>query len=105
MLQDLLLTNLPSGGHEMLINHESLLLDDMYVLAPMAYALRMQHLEESLGMADRLEAAVRGTMKPQATMVKHHKVKEALADDPDFELLVPEDYAKAFNTSPAELKP
>lgn len=103
MWQDLV-TYFPAGGPDVLVNYEWLLLDDFYILSPIVYALRLQHLEESLAMADRLEAAVRGTLAPGATTVKYAAVQAALKEDPDFGMLQPEDYAKAFGTSVAGLK-
>jgi len=100
-----LVTYFPAGGPDVLVNYEWLLLDDLYILSPIVYALRLQHLEEVVNMADRLEKAVSGTLKEGSHSVKYGLVETVLREDPEFGLLQVEDYAKAFGTSVSELKP
>merc|ERR1712087_786311 len=62
MWQDLV-TYFPAGGPDVLVNYEWLLFDDLYILSPIVYALRLQHLEESLNLAARFEKIVLGAIK------------------------------------------
>mmetsp|Transcript_86768 Transcript_86768/g.244580 ORF Transcript_86768/g.244580 Transcript_86768/m.244580 type:complete len:783 (+) Transcript_86768:95-2443(+) len=99
-----MVTYFPAGGPDVQLNFESLLLDDMYVLSPIVFALRLQHLEEIINLADRLEKAVQGTVTDGSKTVKYGLVDKALRDDPLFELLQPDDYARAFGVGPGELE-
>merc|ERR1719436_1902406 len=69
MWQDLV-TYFPAGGPDVLVNYEWLLLDDLYILSPIVYALRLQHLEEVLNMSDRLEKIAYGCMKHVSRTVR-----------------------------------
>merc|ERR1711971_507482 len=48
----------PAGGADLLVNYEWLLFDDIYVLSPVVYALRLQHLEEAIGLIGKMEKLV-----------------------------------------------
>lgn len=91
-----LVTYFPPGGPNVLINYEWLLQDDLYVISPIVFALRLQHLEESLSLCDRIEKAFRGCVKEGATAVKFEHVEAACKEDAQLALLQPEDFARAF---------
>lgn len=100
-----LVTYFPPGGPTVLINYEWLLQDDLYVISPIVYALRLQHLEESLSLCDRIEKAFRGCVQPGATTVKFEHVEQACKEDSQLTLLQPEDFARAFQMSAEDLEP
>lgn len=99
-----LVPSIPAGGPEVFLNYERLLLDDLYVLSPVVYSLRLQHLEEILDMAEHLATLVQGTLGPSDKLLKYGPVEAALREDQIFEMLTIEDYAKAFGVQPDELR-
>jgi len=103
MWQDLV-TYFPAGGAELLVNYEWLLFDDLYVLSPIVYALRLQHLEEAIGLTNRLEELVRGCAEGRkGDTVTYGAVEEAFRDDDQFSLIHAEDLARAFDTHVTDL--
>merc|ERR1712151_788621 len=78
-----LVAYLPAGGPDVLVDYEWLLVDDPYVLSPIVYALRLQHLEESLTLTQRLEKAIRKCTEKNAKIVKYETLKTALQEDPE----------------------
>merc|ERR1740138_2000468 len=73
MWQDLV-CYFPAGGADLLVNYEWLLFDDLYVLSPIVYALRLQHLEEAIALTGRMDKMVRGSAAEGATVVTHEQV-------------------------------
>lgn len=105
MWQDLV-TYFPAGGAELLVNFEWLLFDDLYVLSPIVYALRLQHLEEAVNLSERLEKVVRGCLDPEGKgTVTYSAIEDAFSSDPDFSLIHPEDRARAFDSHKLDVKP
>jgi hypothetical protein len=102
MWQDLV-TYFPAGGAELLVNYEWLLFDDMYVLSPIVYALRLQHLEECMSLIGRLEKLVRSCAEDGS--VTCGQIEEAFRDDSEFGLINTEDIARAFDCRVDDLKP
>lgn len=98
-----LVTYFPPGGPTTIVNYEWLLLDDLYVLSPMVYALRLQHLEEALSLSERMEKVVRSCVKDG--LVKLEQVEAACKDDSVLAVLQPEDFARAFQIQLEELGP
>merc|ERR1712054_733252 len=80
MWQDLV-TYFPAGGAELLVNYEWLLFDDLYVLSPIVYALRLQHLEECLALTQRLEKLVDGVADQKAGTISYGALEDAFHDD------------------------
>lgn len=99
-----LVTYFPPGGPTTLVNYEWLLLDDPYVLSPIVYALRLQHLEESLSLSERMEKMVRSCVK-EGGLVKLENMEAACKDDSVLAFLQPEDFARAFQTQLEDLAP
>jgi len=91
-----LVSYFPAGTAEVQVNFEWLLFDDLYVLSPIVYALRLQHLEECVNLTERLEKLVEGCKDERRGTVSYGKVKEALENDTDFSLMHNEDRARAF---------
>jgi len=91
----------PPGGPTTLVNYEWLFLDDPYVLSPILYALRLQHLEESLSLSERMEKVVRSCMN--GGLVKLEQMEAACKDDSVLAVLQPEDFARAFQTQLEDL--
>lgn len=104
MWQDLV-TYFPAGGADILVNYEWLLFDDMYILSPIVYALRLQHLEEVLGLQTRLEKVVRGAGDEKAGTVTYEAIENAFRDDREFSQVEAEDIARAFDVHVSDLKP
>lgn len=97
---------LPHGAADLPVSFERLLLDDPYVLSPVVYALRLQHLDETLVLSERLERAVRGCLAEGQTTVRFDAVEAAFKEDAELgALLQAEDYARAFGTSLRALRP
>jgi len=99
-----LVTYFPPGGPTALVNYEWLFLDDPYVLSPIVYALRLQHLEESLSLSERMEKVVKSCVK-EGGLVKLEHMEAACKDDPVLAVLQPEDFARAFQTQLEDLTP
>lgn len=104
MWQDMATFAFPGGAGDTLIDFESLLYDDFYVISPLVYVLRVQHMEEVLSLANRLEKLVRDATG-LSSVVKYSIVQAALKEDTELSLLQAEDYAKAFNVGIDELSP
>mmetsp|Transcript_37584 Transcript_37584/g.70157 ORF Transcript_37584/g.70157 Transcript_37584/m.70157 type:complete len:770 (+) Transcript_37584:58-2367(+) len=103
MWQDLV-TYFPAGGPEIMVNYEWLLFDDMYILSPIIYALRLQHLEEVLALQARLEKVVRQAADEKSSTVNYDAVETAFHDDAEFSLIQAEDIARAFDVHVTDLK-
>lgn len=96
----------PIGGPDVTVNYEWLLMDDMYVLSPIVYALRLQHLEEAVSFGERLEKVTRGSLKDGQLSVRYEVLEAAFKGDEELgSLLQPEDFAKAFGIPVRNLKP
>jgi len=108
MWQDLV-TYFPAGGAELLVNYEWLLFDDLYVLSPIVYALRLQHLEEAIGLTSRLDKVVRSCSQKDphndGHIVTYEKVEEAFRDDAEFGLIHADLLAQALECHVADMKP
>lgn len=102
MWQDLV-QYFPAGGADLLVNYEWLLFDDVYILSPIVYALRLQHLEECTGLTTRLEKLVRSSA--EGGTVSYSSIEEAFHDDNAFGQIQAEDLARAFETPVVDLKP
>lgn len=100
-----LLPCFPQGGGNVVINYEWLLQDNRYVLSPIVFALRLQHLEESLSLCDRMERAVKSATKEGANSVRQDALEAACQDDNDLSVLQPEDFARAFEKMVDDLTP
>lgn len=103
MWQDLV-AYFPAGGADLLVNYDWLLFDDLYVLSPIVYALRLQHLEEAIGLTGRMDKIVRGCISEGATVITHEQVEAAFAADAEFGLMGAEDLARAFDVHVSDLK-
>jgi len=100
-----LLPCFPQGGGNVVINYEWLLQDNRYVLSPIVFALRLQHLEESLSLCDRMERAVKSATKEGANSVRQDALEAACQDDNDLSVLQQEDFARAFEMIVDDLTP
>jgi len=101
-----LMSFFPPGGPETMVNYEALLLDDRLVLSPVVYALRLQHLEEALGLSERFEAIMQECCGPNgSSRVKFKDLEAALESSQTFAGLSRQDLAAAFNTSTSDLHP
>jgi len=100
-----LLPCFPQGGGNVVINYEWLLQDSRYVLSPIVYALRLQHLEESLSLCDRMERAVKTATKDGTSIVRQDALEAACQEDPDLSVLQQEDFARAFEIMVDDLMP
>jgi len=87
----------PAGDASTLVNYEWLLFDDLYILSPLVYALRLQHLEEAVSLSSRLDALVRSVGDPKAGTVSFEEIEDAFKEDAEFGLIVPADVARAFD--------
>jgi len=103
MWQDLV-AYFPAGGADLLVNYEWLLFDDLYVLSPIVYALRLQHLEEAIGLTGRMDKVVRGCATEGTTIISHEQVETAFAADAEFGLMGGEELARAFDVHLSDLK-
>merc|ERR1712008_525998 len=80
--------------------------DDPYVLSPVVFALRVQHLEESVELSERLEQVIRSCVTDGQTSVTYETVEAAFQNDAELQsLLQAKDFARAFGTSVLALKP
>jgi len=104
MWQDLV-TYFPAGGAELLVNFEWLLFDDLYILSPIVYALRLQHLEEAVKLSERLEKVVRGCAEEKGGTVTYGAIEEAFANDGDLSLITAQDRARAFGCNLDQVEP
>jgi hypothetical protein len=104
MWQDLV-TYFPAGGADLLVNYEWLLFDDLYVLSPIVYALRIQHLEESLQLTERLEKLVMSVANEKLGWVEYGALQEEFMDHPEFSVFQEEDMAHAFESNVTQLTP
>jgi len=86
----------PAGRGDIVVSYKALLIDDLYVLSPIVYALRLQHLEESLNLHERLTKLAQECPPDVHGKLRYDKLEAALRDDPEFGLLQVEDYARAF---------
>lgn len=93
----------PASGPMTPVNYEWLLVDDPYVLSPVVYALRLQHLEEGLGLSDRMERQVKSCARDGP--VTYEKIEAVCKDDPQLSILQPEDFARAFRVQLEDLGP
>jgi len=93
----------PASGPMTPVNYEWLLVDDPYVLSPIVYALRLQHLEEGLGLSDRMERQVKSCARDGP--VTYEKIEAVCKDDPQLSILQPEDFARAFRVQLEDLGP
>lgn len=104
-----LATYLPAGSADLLVNYEWLLFDDLYVFSPIVYALRLQHLDEVLGLIERLEKTVKSTLdlsSRDSRSVTFEAVEHAFHSDQELSLIQPEDLARAFDVKHAsDLQP
>jgi len=50
---------LPTGKPEILVDYRNLLVDDLYLPSPLAYTLRLQHLQEQVEWSLKLQSAIR----------------------------------------------
>lgn len=104
MWQDLV-TYFPAGGAELLVNYEALLFDDPYILSPIVYALRLQHLEEAVDLSGRLDTVARGCVEGKDGSLTYAAVETAFKDDAEFQLIHAEDLARAFDTHVMDVTP
>lgn len=95
----------PAGRGDIVVSYEALLVDDLYVLSPIVYALRLQHLEEALQLTDRLGKLARDCPPDVHGKLRYDKIEATLRDDPEFGLMQLEDYARAFEKPPQKLLP
>eukprot|EP00439_Symbiodinium_sp_Y106_P000096 s5188_g1.t1 len=79
----------PASGPMTPVNYEWLLVDDPYVLSPIVYALRLQHLEEGLGLSDRMERQVKSCARDGP--VTYEKIEAVCKDDAQLSILQPEE--------------
>lgn len=93
----------PASGPMTPVNYEWLLVDDPYVLSPIVYALRLQHLEEGLGLSDRMERQVKSCARDGP--VTYEKIEAVCKDDAQLSILQPEDFARAFRVQLEDLGP
>eukprot|EP00931_Biecheleriopsis_adriatica_P074937 TRINITY_DN48906_c0_g1_i1.p1 TRINITY_DN48906_c0_g1~~TRINITY_DN48906_c0_g1_i1.p1 ORF type:complete len:781 (-),score=206.94 TRINITY_DN48906_c0_g1_i1:37-2379(-) len=100
-----LVTYFPPGGPNVLINYEWLLQEDLYIISPIVYALRLQHLEEALNLSDRMEKAISKSLREGSTMVRYDSLEAVCKDDLQLALLQPEDFARGFQCPTEDLKP
>ncbi|CAE8704400.1 unnamed protein product, partial [Polarella glacialis] len=98
-----LVTYFPPGGPNVLINYEWLLQDDLYIISPIAYALRLQHLEESLSLCDRMASAFRAAASG-GSMVRHEDLEAACKEDRQLAVLQQEDFARGFQKQVDDLQ-
>jgi len=97
---------LPNGHHNHIVDVRCLLLDDPYVFSPVVFALRVQHLEESLELSERLEQVIRGCVTSGQSSVTYEKVEEAFQNDVELQPLVQDsEIAQAFGATVSALKP
>lgn len=89
---------LPYGTQETLINWKWLFHEDLYVCSPITYALRLQHLEEALGLSVRIEQAVNKCPLDSANTIRLGDLQEAISEDETLKELEfdERDFAKAF---------
>lgn len=84
----------PAGGPDFQVSYEWLLVDDLYVPSPVIFGLRLQHLEETLDLNDKLTTAISHIAKDGK--VKYEDVAHALGKDPSFYTIQDEDLARGF---------
>lgn len=95
----------PVGGPDVMVNYEWLLFDDAYILSPIVYALRLQHLEEVFNLSERVERLIRGSLKPGQLTVRYDVLEQIFRNDQELHtMLQAEDYAKAFGIPVRNLK-
>jgi hypothetical protein len=92
----------PAGGPDFNVNYEWLLMDDLYVPSPVIFGLRMQHLEETLELYEKLDKSIRSISKDGK--VRYGEVSEQLGTDNAFYAIQDEDLARGFAVSPQEAK-
>jgi hypothetical protein len=90
------------AGEKIPVNVEWLLLDDPHVLSPVVYVLRLQHLEESERLCERLVEVTRPLVKDG--VLRFESVDSAFREDQDLSICIEEDIAKAFGTPINNLK-
>lgn len=94
---------LPGGVPRTLVDCDALLLDDLHVMSPLVYGLRIQHLEETLDFFKLLDKTV--TTAATGGTVTFEKINEALAADEIMRAIPAEEVAAAFGVSAGELRP
>jgi len=95
---------LPSGQADVMLNLDWLLTDDAYVLSPIVYVLRLQHLQESVELVERLTEHL-AKCKRATAEVRYEDVQAACRGHAEFGLLEPEDFAKGFEVKEEDLEP
>lgn len=86
-----------------LIHYESLLQDDPYVLSPIVYFLRLQHLEASLDLCDRIDQTLK-RLSPSQTEISYEALEAACKKVPELVKLENEDFARVFEKTPDKLR-
>jgi hypothetical protein len=101
MWQDLM-NMLPPGGPDTIVNYEWLLQDDLYVLSPIVYALRLQHMEECLQLTEKLSGLASKNAKGSPKVVTFAAIEEAFSEDEELQAIQDQDMQKilsdAFHT-------
>eukprot|EP00746_Dinoflagellata_sp_MGD_P127493 gnl/MRDRNA2_/MRDRNA2_62055_c0_seq1.p1 gnl/MRDRNA2_/MRDRNA2_62055_c0~~gnl/MRDRNA2_/MRDRNA2_62055_c0_seq1.p1 ORF type:complete len:805 (+),score=170.94 gnl/MRDRNA2_/MRDRNA2_62055_c0_seq1:70-2484(+) len=86
----------PAGGPDFHVSYEWLLMDDLYVPSPVIFGLRLQHLEETLELLEKLNTTIYAVAKDGK--VKYEDVAHSLGKDPSFYTIQDEDLARGFAT-------
>eukprot|EP00435_Cladocopium_sp_Y103_P004290 s4058_g1.t1 len=84
-----------------LVNYEWLLLDDPYVLSPIVYALRLQHLEDGTAVCPVCPAPRVKSCVKEGGLVKLEHMEAACKDDSVLAFLQPE--ASRFDAAPMQV--
>lgn len=79
------------------MNYEWLLADDLYTPSPVIFGLRLQHLEETLELYEKLEECIKKVAKDG--QVRYEDVATVLGGDPAFYTIQDSDLARGFNVS------
>jgi len=90
------------------VNIKWLLQEDLYVLSPVVYTLRLQHLEECIALGERLEAIVWENAKPSTKTVTVASIEDAFNAEVALERLQEHDFTNilrhAFQTDEYNLE-
>jgi len=93
---------LPAGEDDALLNVSWLLNDDLYIISPLVYALRLQHLDEAVELFTRFEVLMTENLKGDELFVVE-AFQAAVMQDFRLSQLCPEEFSREFSALLQEL--
>mmetsp|Transcript_67309 Transcript_67309/g.179530 ORF Transcript_67309/g.179530 Transcript_67309/m.179530 type:complete len:782 (-) Transcript_67309:204-2549(-) len=93
---------LPTGKPEILVDYRNLLVDDLYLPSPLAYTLRLQHLQEQVEWSLKLKSAIRAEASEAGT-ISYEQIINVLTTA-IFASVDDEDMARGFGVPGKDLR-